>query len=239
MFVVAAASSDELHYLQKKVVPVQQKRYSGILFLRARLNGKNILIVQTGVGPKKAGFAGRQIIKSHVPSCVLSIGAAGAVDERLQVGDVVVIENVLQSTGQSIQCDEGLREEAIRKITNSGLRPTLGNCLTVNRFIHLKEEKKKIHDTTGAKVVDMESAAIARAVFSAGTPFFDVRIVSDTARADTVDLVGLFQQRKKRGLYGATRYFFKRPSEVMKAIRLKRNIVRVASLISDIVEIPV
>ncbi len=86
-------------------------------------------------------------------------------------------------------------------------------------------------------MIDMESAAIARTVFSAGIPFFDIRIVSDTARSDTVDLVGLFQQRKKSGLYGATRHFFKRPSEVMKAIRLKRNIVRVGSLISDIVEV--
>jgi len=237
MFVVAVASSEELHYLQKRAFHVQQKMYSGVLFLRGRLNGKNVVIVQTGVGPKKAGFAARKIIKHHAPSCILSIGAAGAADERLQVGDVVVIENVLRSTGQSIQCDEGLREKAFMKIENSGLRATFGNCLTVNRFIHLQEEKKKIYDTTGAKVVDMESSAIASTVVSAGIPFFDVRIVSDTARADTVDLVNLFQQRKRSGVYGTMRHFFKRPSEVMKAVLLKRNIARVGPLIADIVEI--
>ncbi len=143
MFVVAVASSDEFHFLGKRSVHVQQKRHSGVFFLRALLNGKNILIVQTGVGPKNAGFAARQIIKNHVSSCVLSIGAAGAADERLHVGDVVVIENVLRSTDQSIQCDEGLRGKAFRRIKDSGLRATIGNCLTVNRFIHLKEEKKR------------------------------------------------------------------------------------------------
>ena len=78
MLVIAIASSDEISSIKKKTVITQQEVYSGALFIRGTLHGKEILMVKTGIGAKKAAAAARQIINNCLPACVLAVGAAGA-----------------------------------------------------------------------------------------------------------------------------------------------------------------
>lgn len=237
MLVISIASSAEINNIKKKTIIKQQKLYSGALFIKGILNGKEILMVKTGVGAKKAKAAARGIIKNYSHSCVLSLGAAGAVDPSLDIGDVVVIKKNVQRSGQNFLCDDDLSQKAFNLLRRSGLPVTWGDCLTLDRFVHLKEEKKSINDMPGVRVVDMESAAVARVICSANAPFFNVRVISDTAGDDTVDMFSIVKRRKVAGRLGVYTHFLGKPSDLLRAVKFKKDMIRVRRVILHVVEV--
>ena len=235
MFVVAIASSLEMRCIKKKVLITDQTIFSGTFFFTAILNGREILFVKTGVGPKKASSAARQIVKHYKPVCVLSIGAAGGIDPALRAGDCVIINNIIRESGQKWRCDEQLSQKSFSLIQRSGLSVSMGGCLTSNRFIHLKKEKKKIFDIYGVSVIDMESEAIARTLGPSNIVFFDVRVVSDTALHDTLNINAILQCKKTSGSAGVLLHYLKNPYDALYAIRLRKNILKTGSIISRII----
>jgi len=245
VLVVTIASDAELLALRKKVALKDQTVCAGSLYMKALLNGREILLVKTGIGPKKALSAAKYITRHFSPSRVLSIGAAGATDPSLQVGDIVLVDSVLREAGahnhagSSFQTDVALRKEAAAALGERGVTVHTGTCLTLDRFIHSKTEKRRIFSRHNVAVVDMESAALARQISSAEIPFFDIRIVSDAAVRDTLDVYGMFMAQKRAGIAGRYLYFMKRPGELVRAVRFRKDLARVSSIIAQVTEVVV
>jgi adenosylhomocysteine nucleosidase len=67
--------------------------------------------------------------------------------------------------------------------------PVFGGSEIVSRA----EDKRALHDTTGAVAVDLESAGVARLCGDAGVPFAIIRAIGDPAERDLppAALVGL------------------------------------------------
>ncbi len=237
MLAITIASNLEISSLKKKIIRKNQEIMAGSLFIMGVLNSKKILLVNTGVGAKKAGSAARQIIKHFSPSCVLSVGAAGAVDPSLNTGDIVVVEKTIHKQSlQFFQSDNALSQKFFDLISRSGLSVTSGDCLTVNCFIHSEKEKKKIFITSGARVIDMESAATARVICSSGIPFLNVRVTSDTARADTVNISSVLKKKRSAGTAGVYLHLLKNPSEILRGVRLRRDMSKAGGIIVKVVE---
>lgn len=236
MVVVSIASSAELKSLKKTVTIKEQHKNARGVFSRSIIHDKEIVLVKTGVGPKSAAAAAKHIIAVYEPCCIFSIGAAGAVDSSLQVGDIVVVQKIFQESGQALSCDHDLSQNVFQIIQESGLPVIRGNCLSIKRFIHQKAEKKRLAARFNVQVVDMESSALAHVICSAGINFIDVRIVSDTAAHDTVDMNSVVSCRLQSGAAGVCMYFLRHPFELIRAVTLKKNLYQVSSLIAQIVE---
>ncbi len=99
------ASEQENRFLEKRISIENRSIHGGTLFLEGLLGGKKILTVKSGVGPKKAKSAAKQILKRCLPSVVISIGAAGALDPELSLGDCVIVRNV-QRISKDLQKEE-------------------------------------------------------------------------------------------------------------------------------------
>lgn len=70
----------------------EQKRIKGFRFYRGVVEGKNVLVVETGMSLVNAAMA-LQLTLDHFPvSHVLFAGVAGGIDPALEVGDVVIPE---------------------------------------------------------------------------------------------------------------------------------------------------
>jgi hypothetical protein len=82
--------------------------------------------------------------------------------------------------------------------------------------MHRAADKQTLHGKTGALIVDMESAAFASAFRAAGVPFFDIRIVSDTARSDTADMETLTRLRYRHGRIAAALHLVCHPRELVR-----------------------
>lgn len=237
MYVITVASSAEIHNIRKKTIIKQQKVFSGRLFIEGVLSGKEVLIVKTGVGIKKAEAAAREIIQNYTPYWVLLVGAAGATDPALHLKDILVVKKIIKNSKQNYLCDDNLSQQAFKIIRESGFSVTWGDCLTVDRFVHLKEEKREFFKSANVHIIDMESAAIAKVLYSAKIPFLNVRFVTDTAREDTVDLYNILLRKKTSGIIGVFEFFLKNPSQILKALRFKKNVDKICALIPAVAEV--
>jgi adenosylhomocysteine nucleosidase len=235
VFVIIAATYEELHEALKPMKQVRRESPPGMHCFYGRMNGRDLLLAQTGVGPKKAGAAANRILKDHAPQAVVSIGAAGAADPALHVGDIVIIKNIFQHAGGHFAADALRSELVANQLRDAGMPVSRGDCVTVGTFIHTASQKQHIFETTGARVIDMESASLAKRFCSAGVAFLDIRIVSDTAREDAFNIEA-FYACKKAGRMGTGAYFIQQPGEILRALRLKRNVRLVARRIADIIE---
>ena len=242
MIVIIVASEQENRFLEKRISIESRSIHGGTMFLEGLLGGKKILTVKSGIGPKKAKSAAKQILKRYLPSVVISIGAAGALDPELSLGDCVIVRNVLriskdlQKEEKIFNCDKDVSQKARSCIKTASLSVTEGNCLSTRAFIHLKESKEGLFSTYNARVIDMESSALAEVFCSAKIPFIDIRIISDTTDRDVIDMNLLHKIKKSSGTTGMILHFIKNPKEVISAWRFKIALNRASLQIGEIAE---
>ncbi len=104
------------------------------------------VLVCSGIGAEAARRATEAIIRLYQPVAVESVGFAGALDSRLEVGTVIGVKRVIDAK------DGSTAEAPIGYWTLVSSESTAG-----------VEQKKKLALAYGAHAVDMESAAVARA----------------------------------------------------------------------------
>jgi len=131
------------------------------------------------------------------PASVLNLGVAGALDERLHIGDIVIAESAVQHDVDTtalgdpagmisgpnivyIPCDEKAKEALLRAAQRQGLPSLTAVIATGDRFIEAQDEKHALRGTFGAAACDMEGGAIAQVCYENKTPYAAYRAVSDT-----------------------------------------------------------
>jgi adenosylhomocysteine nucleosidase len=149
------------------------------------LGNARLLICAGGMGPEKASQCTRALLQEGV-SALLCVGAAGALDESLKVGDLVIAEWVLLAEGNQapIPCDATWIERARDLADRKGFSVASGGLVSVSRPVSSPEDKARLARETNALAVDMESAAAAQA---AGVPFSSLRVITDDARTALPD----------------------------------------------------
>jgi adenosylhomocysteine nucleosidase len=142
--------------------------------------GVPIVLVRSGMGRDRARRALTEIAGKYDLECVISIGYAGALDPALQVGELVVADQVIYcETLKSYLLDEeliGAMPEACR-----------GTLLTVDNVVATPPEKEALREKYSAVAVDMETSALAEEAETQHLPFASVRAITDTANQELID----------------------------------------------------
>lgn len=120
--------------------------------------------------------AGTALSEELPATTALVLGLCGAVDPALRVGETVVYASIADGD-DAIELD---RELALSCAVLLGLAP-LG-AASVARVIGSVAAKAAIRAATGAAVIDMEAASLARALHRRGIRVAMVRVVSDDAQ---------------------------------------------------------
>jgi hypothetical protein len=100
---------------------------------------------------------------------LVSFGLAGALDEAYRVGDVIDATRVVDEHGATLWEGPGLGVARARAAT----------VLGVDRLVYDADERRRLHEASGADAVDMESGVLARSGRLAGV----VRVISDDAKS--------------------------------------------------------
>lgn len=131
--------------------------------------GRDLIVIANGVGAQRATAAvqAARTIANDL-SGICSIGTGGALDPSFAIADVIVAKAV--TDGRDIWTAADPQGPA----AHSGL---VHSSPHIARTI---DEKKKLHQS-GAILVEMEAAGIARAARELAVPFYCVRVVSDLA----------------------------------------------------------
>ncbi|HEX2702951.1 MAG TPA: 4-hydroxy-3-methylbut-2-enyl diphosphate reductase, partial [Solirubrobacteraceae bacterium] len=124
-----------------------------------------------GIGPARAEQAA-SLLRDDDDTVVIA-GFAGALDERLQPGDIVLASELRGVDGAVLACgDPAILAGVLRR---AGLRVYVGPIVSSPRLVHGARRRELA--ATGALAVDMESAWLAEAH---GRPVVTLRAVSDS-----------------------------------------------------------
>ena len=135
--------------------------------------GRDVLALANGAGAERARAA---VEAAPDASAICNIGFCGALDESLQPGDIFVATEVRNGT-------RTYNARGPRALNPGKIPAKSGILVSVPRVVETALAKRQLRNT-GAFVVEMEAAAVARASEQLNVPFYCVRAVSDLANED-------------------------------------------------------
>jgi adenosylhomocysteine nucleosidase len=164
-FALAAESSDFVRLLTKPVIYTGE----GIESIRGQIHGRSVAVFHTGVGEKSCRARIENFLHQPQFKYLISAGFAGAVDQELKVGNLLLSEN--------FSSPELLRSPHL-DCADSGL--FVGKLATVPRVVASESERDRWAVESGAVAVDMETEFIAAACAVHRVPMLSLRVMSDT-----------------------------------------------------------
>jgi len=196
---------------------------NGIRTIRGRSDHRVIEVLHTGVGEKVCRQRVAEFLQDQQFDLLISSGFAGALNDRLQIGDLLLAKNF--STVELSEVGSSFSRLPIHE----------ADLLTVRALIDSNDERNKIAHTSGAAAVDMETEFIARACAEHGIPLLSLRVITDTPREPfpaPPNVLFDIEQQQTRFLTLAT-FFLARPNRVPQLIQFARRIARVRKIIAS------
>lgn len=87
---ILGALPEEVQLLESALVKPKTKMILGFPFKTGKLNGKKVIIGETGVGKANAAMITALIINTFHPKAIIFTGIAGAVNPDLNQGDILI-----------------------------------------------------------------------------------------------------------------------------------------------------
>jgi nucleoside phosphorylase len=218
-FALPAESSEFLRRLRNK----SRIDRNGIRITRGNIDDRQVEVLHTGVGEKACQERIEKFLRDQRFQILISAGFAGALNDQLQLGDLLVAKNVstvdLSSTCASL----------------SSIPIHTGDLLTVPALIDSSEERNRVARASGAGAVDMETEFIARACAELGIPLLSLRVITDTPRepfpAPPSVLFDIQQQRTR--MTALAKFFLSHPNRLPRLVQFARRISHVRKTLAD------
>jgi len=141
----------------------------------AKIVGTAGVVAVAGGGDGKGLAANLNALHGDIRG-VISIGLAGALSPLLEVGEVVIADQVMTGA-ENWDCHEGWRVRLASRLPLSNKGALFGSDVIIEH----SETKAGLHKTMGALAVDMESQVAARFAASRNLPLAALRVISDDA----------------------------------------------------------
>lgn len=191
---VIGAMREEIEFLLPHMENLREERKLKTTFYVGSFSGKELVVVQSGVGKVASGILFSALMHAH-PDTQLAIntGVAGGVPGKVEIGEVVVADRVayadvdITAGGKYVYGElPGYPRflpsgsELFRKVS---LPHKIGTILTGDKFFSEPEDIEPLlegpYRNENVLAFDMESAAFAQSALFYGVPFVSVRAISD------------------------------------------------------------
>jgi len=199
----------------------------GMNFYAGEIAGKWAVVARCGVGKVHAAMCAQTMIVTFPLVAMVNLGAAGAIDNTLNIGDVVVSSDLVHHDARATTfgyeigqipgldvlafvSDKRLVKSAMAAydaIFASGInRAHHGRISTGDQFINSMEQKQQIWSDFAALCVEMEGAAIAQVCYLNNIPFVAIRAISDRADGSAeVDFAKFIEQAAENSIRVVTK----------------------------------
>ena len=200
MIAIIGAMDEEVAMLKEKMTEVQVESRACMEFYKGKLEGKDTVVVRSGIGKVNAAMCAQILADRYAPSCIINTGIAGSLDARINIGDIVLSTDTMQHDvdarefgyplGQiprmetlAFEADENLRKLAkeVCEEVNPDIQVFEGRVASGDQFVADKETKERIIENTQAYCTEMEGAAIGQAAYLNKIPYLVIRAISDKA----------------------------------------------------------
>ncbi|RJX41059.1 5'-methylthioadenosine/adenosylhomocysteine nucleosidase [Paenibacillus pinisoli] len=195
---IIGAMAEEIELLHQHVAVASEFTKAGITYYEGVLHDKQVIYCKSGVGKVNAAVC-TQILLDAGADCVLFTGVAGALDPKLDIGDIVVSESCIQHDmdctplgfakgvipfhpRSEFAADKHLVElayAASEKLFPG--RSLKGKVLSGDQFIASREAVESLHQELQGACAEMEGASVAQVCDMNGIPYVVIRSMSDKA----------------------------------------------------------
>ncbi|MDQ0208152.1 5'-methylthioadenosine/adenosylhomocysteine nucleosidase [Alkalicoccobacillus murimartini] len=214
------AMDEEIRQLRLDLKTEQIDVRAGITFYIGEIKGCSVVLCRSGVGKVNAAVTTQILIDVFDVSHLIFTGIAGALDENLHVGDLVISSSAIQhdidatalgfkrgqipmqSTSSVFEPDSTLvelAEQAAAKVLDC--RIVKGRILSGDQFIADVEVAKTLRQEFDGSCVEMEGASVAQAASMSERPFVIIRAISDNANKEATMSFTEFTELASRQSY--------------------------------------
>ena len=197
---IIGAMEQEVARLKEVMENVSITTRAEMDFYEGVLEGKKVVVVQSGIGKVNAGMCTQILADLFQVEAVINTGIAGSLNNDINIGDIVLSTDVLHHDmdatgfgypkGQipqmdvfSFEADKALADlaEKVCEEVNPEIQVFHGRVVSGDQFIADKETKENISTLFAGYCTEMEGAAIAQTAHLNEVPFVVLRAISDKA----------------------------------------------------------
>lgn len=196
---IIGAMEEEVELLRGSLENAQIDVIANCEFTTGTYQGQEIVLLKSGIGKVNAAMSTTILLQYYKPDLVINTGSAGGFDENLEVGSIVISNEVrhhdvdvtafgyemgqvpqmpaaFQSNTELIE----LAEKAVIELEN--LPYAIGLIATGDSFMSDPERVQLVRSQfPEMKAAEMEAAAVAQVCFQFDTAFVVIRALSDIA----------------------------------------------------------
>lgn len=213
---VIGAMDEEISILRDRLVSASTIETAGFSFYSGQLEGIDVVLLKSGIGKVNAAIGATLINVLFNPNCIINTGSAGAISAELEIGDVIISNEVrhhdvdvtafgyeygqVPSMPSAYLPNNSLIKMAMQSSENiPGIRAKSGLIATGDSFMCDPEKIKQIRiKMPMIQVVEMEAAAIAQTCHQFGKSFLIIRSVSDIAGRTSPTTFEMFLENAAR-----------------------------------------
>jgi adenosylhomocysteine nucleosidase len=194
---------------------------------RFRLSDRDCWLILSGMGIQRAAQATQALLAATRPQLLVSLGIAGAVNEDLEIGDVVAARNTCQLDKgvlgplQSLAClSDAALQSAARALEPGGASLYYGTAVTTHGSLITQPQPEGMSNP----VLEMETAGIIGVAREEGIPLLSVRAISDGPQAPIpFDLEGMMDEEYNVRTGQILQTILRHPRMVPQLLRMGRN----------------
>lgn len=217
-FGIIAAMDSEAQILKNTMQNLKTQTIAKSNFYCGNIGNHEIILMQCGIGKVCASCATQALISKFSPDYIINTGCAGALNQNLKVGDLVISTSAIEydldfreigfplgfitSLGVSeIKADEYLIS-IIRDAIDKDMNILEGLVVSGDQFVSSNRQRDEIlKNFPNALCTEMEGAAIAHVAAQNNVPFCILRCMSDTADGNSG--VNFMEFSQKAGITSA------------------------------------
>jgi len=196
---VIGAMEEEVELLRKEIENPETKNIANSEFTSGTYKNHEVILLKSGIGKVNAAMTTSILLSEYKPDFVINTGSAGGYDPNLEVGAIVISDEVRHhdvdvtafgyEIGQvpqlpaAFKADERLMKLAEQAVYEIGQhQAATGLIATGDIFMHdpAKVEQVRNHFPQ-MKACEMEAAAVAQVCYQFEVPFVVIRSLSDIA----------------------------------------------------------
>ena len=202
---ILCAIPEELRHFSPSSPPVA--RLGGRDYFQGKHGSHELTLVESGIGKVNSAVASTMLIQHFSCELLIFSGVAGGLDPSLQIGDLVIAEELWQHDYGTIIDQEliahragtlpiglpkenppfRLDEKLKVKIQQAYPDAYFGRILSGDTFLNCKETRQQLFEKFQAQAIEMEGAAIAQVSEQFGIRYIIVRSLSDLSGEESME----------------------------------------------------
>ena len=201
---IICALKIEVDGLKKLMTEYETKTIAGLDFVSGKAGGKDVVLLECGVGKVNAALGTQIMIDYYKPEVIVNSGIAGSLSKELRIGDIVISSDCVEHDMNGIAlgdprgeiwytdekridipADKDTYERLFACCDGLDVNVKIGRIATGDIFISSVKQREFIAKEFGALCCEMEGGAVGHVCYRNKVPFAVLRSISDDLSFNT------------------------------------------------------